>query len=134
MPVAGRIVLGVWGFHEATAAAIVCFVAAFYLYIKGRRRLVPLPDGAAMIDRARKLGAAGKVPKATAVLTKALSLDPKLWQALECRAQLHLSQGDYSKALDDLSAAIRMAPEEKHLYLLWAEASRVAGHEGRSIK
>lgn len=134
MPVAGRIILGVWEFHEAAAIAIICFAAAVYLYIKGRKRLVPLPDGAAMIDRARKLGASGKAPKAIAVLTDALSLDPKLWQALECRAQLHLSRGDYSKALEDLSEAIRVAPEERHLYLLWAEASRVARQEGHSIK
>lgn len=134
MPVAGRIVLGVWEFHGAAALGISCFAAAIYLYIKGRRRLVPLADGAALIDRARRLGASGKAPKAIAVLTEALSLDPKLWQALEYRAQLHLSRGDYSKALDDLSGAIRVAPGERHLHLLWAETFRVARQEGHSIK
>jgi tetratricopeptide (TPR) repeat protein len=133
LPVAGRIALGVWEFHEAAAIAIICFVAAVYLYIKGRRRLVTLPDGAAMIDRARKLEESGKAPKALAVLTEALSLDPKLWQALEYRARLHLSRGDYSKALDDLSEAIRVAPEERHLYLLRAEVYRLIGQEGPAL-
>src|SRR5215469_5283264 len=125
MPVAGRILLGVWAFHEAAAIAIICFAAAGYLYIKGRRRLAAIPDGAAMIDRARRLGASGNVSKAIAVLTQALSLDPKLWQALEYRGQLHLSRGDYAKALDDWSEAIRLAPHERHLYLLRDEVYRL---------
>jgi tetratricopeptide (TPR) repeat protein len=117
MPVAARIVLGVWEFQEAAAIAVVCFALAAYLDLRSRGRIATLPDSAAMIDRASRLTASGRMARAISVLTRALGLDRKLWQAFQYRAELRASQGDYRGALDDISEAIRLAPDEPHLYL-----------------
>ena len=129
MPVAAKILLGVWGFQEAGAISIICFAIAAYLYLLSRGRLRTIPDSAEMIDRARRLAASGKVAKSILVLTKALSLDPKLWQAFQGRGELRVSLGDYRGALDDFTEAIRLAPQERHLYLLRAEVYRAMGQE-----
>ena len=120
MPVAARIVLGVWAFHEAAAIAVICFALAGYLHLRSRGRIPTIPDGATMMDRASRLTASGRLAQAIAVLNKALGLDRKLWQAFQYRAELRASQADYRGALDDISEAIRLAPEEPHLYLLRA--------------
>jgi Tfp pilus assembly protein PilF len=129
MPVAGKILLGVWEFHEATAIAVICFTIAVYLYLINRGRMRTIPDGAEMMDRALQLAASGKIAKASSLLTKALSLDPKLWQAFQYRGELRVSQGDYRGGVDDFSEAIRLAPQERHLYLLRAEVYRTMGKE-----
>jgi Flp pilus assembly protein TadD len=129
MPVAAKILMGVWGFQEAAAISIICFAIAAYLYLLSRGRTRAIPDGAEMMDRARRLAASGKMAKATFVLTKALSLDPKLWQAFQYRGELQVSQGDYRGALDDFSEAIRLAPQERHLYLLRAQVYRAMGQD-----
>jgi tetratricopeptide (TPR) repeat protein len=74
-----------------------------------------------MLDRAQRLAASGKVPKAIAVLTQTIRLNPNLWQAYEYRGRLRVSEGDYFEAIEDLSEAIRLAPQERHLYLLRAQ-------------
>jgi Flp pilus assembly protein TadD len=129
MPVGAKILLGVWGFQEAAAISIICFAIATYLYLMSRGRTLTIADGAEMMDRARRLAASGKMAKAIFVLTKTLRLDPKLWQALQYRGELRVSQGDYGGALDDFSEAIRLAPHERHLYLLRAQVHRAMGQE-----
>lgn len=117
---AARIVLGVWAFQEAAAIAVICFALAGYLHLRSRSRIPTIPDSAAMMDRASRLTASGRMARAISVLTKALGLDRKLWQAFQYRAELRASQRDYRGALDDISEAIRLAPREPHLYLLRA--------------
>jgi len=129
MPAASRILLGVWGFHEATAASVICFAAAAYLYLMSLGRVRPLPDSAHMMERARGLAASGKPAKAISVMTETLRLDPKLWQAFQYRGELRVSQGDYEGALNDFSEAIRLAPREQHLYLLRAHVYRELGQD-----
>jgi serine/threonine-protein kinase len=129
MPVAARIVLGVWAFQEAGAISITCFAIATYLHLRSRGRTPTTPDGAEMMDRAFRLTASGKMARAISILTKTLRLDRKLWQALQYRAQLRASQGDYVRALEDLDEAIRIAPKERHLYLLRAHVYSAMGQE-----
>ena len=129
MPVGAKILLGVWGFQEAAAISIICFAIATYLYLMSRGRMRTIPDGTEMMDRARRLAASGKMAKAIFVLTKTLRLDPKLWQAFQYRGELRVSQGDYRGALDDFSEAIRLAPHERHLYLLRAQVYSAMGQE-----
>jgi Flp pilus assembly protein TadD len=129
MPAASRILLGVWEFHEAMAISIICFAIAAYLYVVSRGRTLAIPDSAEMMDRARRLSASGKVATAISVLAKALCLDPKLWQAFQYRGQLRVSQGDYRGALQDFSDAIRLAPQERHLYFLRAQVYSMIGQE-----
>jgi Flp pilus assembly protein TadD len=129
MPVAARIVLGVWAFQEAAAISVICFALAAYLHLRSWSRIPTIPDSAAMMDRASRLTASGRMAKAISVLTKALGLDRKLWQAFQYRAELRASQGDYRGALDDISEAIRLAPAEPHLYMLRARLYTTMGEE-----
>lgn len=127
MPVAGRIILGAWAFQESAAISIICFAIAAYLHLRGRGPTTAIPDSAEMMDRAFRLTASGRLARAIALLTKTLRLDKKRWQAFQYRAELRASQGDYRGALDDLSQAIRLAPEERHLYLLRARVYSAMG-------
>jgi tetratricopeptide (TPR) repeat protein len=127
MPMASRIFLGVWGFHEAAVISTICFIAGIYLYARNLGRRLWIPDSASMLDRARRLGAAGKVPKAISVLTQAIRLNPLLWQAYEYRGYLRLAQSEHAEALKDFSEAIRMAPRERHLYVLRAQIYSALG-------
>ena len=132
LPVAGKIVLGVWAFQESAAIAVICFAIAAYLYMRSLGRIPTIPDSAAMLERANRLSGSGKMAKAISILTKALGLDRKLWQALQYRAELRASQGDYRGALDDVSEAIRLAPQEQHLYLLRARVYGAMGPDKTS--
>jgi len=132
MPVAARIVLGVWAFEEGAAIAVICFAIAAYLHLRSRSRVPTIPDGAAMMDRAFRLKSSGKMAKAISVLTRTLHLDRKLWQAYQYRAELRAAQGDYRGALDDVGQAIRLAPKEQHLYLLRARLYQAMGPDETS--
>ncbi len=127
MPVAARLLMGVWAFQEAAAISVICFAAAGYLHLRSRSRAPTIPDSAEMMDRAFRMTASGKMARAISILTKTLRLDRKLWQAAQYRAQLRVSQGDYRGALEDLDEAIRLAPKERHLYLLRARVYSAMG-------
>jgi Flp pilus assembly protein TadD len=118
--VASRLLLGIWGFPQAAGISIISFIVAIYLYARSLGRL-RIPDGAVMLDRAQRLASSGKVAKAIAVLTQTIRLNPNLWQAYEYRGRLRVREGDYLEAIEDLSEAIRLAPQERHLYLLRAQ-------------
>jgi tetratricopeptide (TPR) repeat protein len=127
LPVAARILFGTWTFYEAAAIAVICFVIAGYLLLRSHGRTIP--DGAAMIERARVLSGRGKDAQAISVLTEALRLDPILWQAFEYRARLRASEGEHAAALDDIGEAIRLAPDEAHLYLLRSQVTSLMAQE-----
>ncbi len=120
LPVAGRLILGVWGFPQAAGISVISFTVAIYLYTRSLERL-RIPDGAVMLDRAYRLASSGRVAKAIAVLTQTIRLNSSLWQAYEYRGRLRVREGDYLEALEDFSEAIRLAPQERHLYFLRAQ-------------
>src|SRR5690242_5243821 len=83
LPVASRIFLGSWEFPEAAELSFVCLTVGTYLEIRGRRRLKGLRDDATALERALSLAAEGRTTEAEAVLTKAVRISPKLWQAYQ---------------------------------------------------
>ena len=129
---AARIVLGAWAFQEAGAISVICFAIAAYLHLRSRGRMPTIPDSATLMDRASRLTASVRMAKAISVLTKALGLDRRLWQAFQYRAELRASQGDYRGALEDVSQAIRLAPREEHLYQLRARLDHAMGPDETS--
>jgi regulator of sirC expression with transglutaminase-like and TPR domain len=50
-----------------------------------------------------------------------------LWQAFQYRGELYLRQQSFDAALQDLNEAIRLAPEEPHLYILRGQAHSLLG-------
>jgi tetratricopeptide (TPR) repeat protein len=130
LPLASKLLLGGWGFDDAPAIACLCLVAAAYLYFAGRVRRPPIPDSATMLGEAIQLAAAGETGRGIALLNRALRLSPRLWQAREYRAQIRLDQPDAAEsALRDFTEAIRLAPNEPHLYILRSHVLTLLGQE-----
>jgi tetratricopeptide (TPR) repeat protein len=130
LPLAAKLFLGSWTFDGAAWLACLCLLAAAYLYYVGRERRPPIPDSAVILDEAIRLVASGDTDGGIALLDTALQLSPRLWQAREYRGQVHLGEpGAAESALKDFTEAIRLAPDEPHLYILRSHVLSVLGDE-----
>jgi tetratricopeptide (TPR) repeat protein len=129
MPAASRIFLGVGGFDGAAEMACLCLILGTYFHIVGRRRGPPIRDPATMLDQAFQLTLSGQIDLAIALLTETIRLSPQLWQAFQYRGELYLRQQSFEAALQDLNEAIRLAPEEPHLYILRGQAQSPPGED-----
>jgi Flp pilus assembly protein TadD len=108
----------------------LCILVAGYLYLVGRGRRPQTPDPAAILDEALRVAAIGATGRGLALLDEALRLDAGLWQAWEYRGRIHLSQPDgTAAALEDFTQAIRLAPNEPHLYILRSQVLTRLGRE-----
>lgn len=129
LPLAGRILMGSWGFQGSGELAGLCLVAGTYLHFAARRHRV-LPDDAATLERALQLAAAGETSEALRLLTETIRLTPSLWQAYQFRGQVYLQSRDcWDRAMEDFNQAIRRAPKEAHLYVLRAQLHSLLGDE-----
>ena len=129
LPLASRIFLGNWGFDGAAEIGCLCLFAGIYFHIAGRRYRV-VPDPASILERAGQYASEGRIDRAIAVLSEAIRLSPELWQAYQYRGELYLRQADLTgAALDDFSAALRLAPGEPHLYVLRGRAYSLLGDD-----
>jgi tetratricopeptide (TPR) repeat protein len=126
LPVACRLFVGAWGFDGAFEVSCFCLVLGTYLHLLSRRSLPALPDAATLLDRAIRLALEGRTDRAILLLTEAIRLSPRLWQAFQYRGELYLLEPEtVAAALDDFTEAIRLAPEEPHLYALREQAHRL---------
>lgn len=132
MPLASRIFLGAWGFDGAAEIGCLCMIAGAYFHIVSRR-FPAVPDPATTLERAGARASEGRGDQAIALLTEEIRLSPQLWQAFQYRGELYLQQGDQVEAaVRDFSEAIRLAPQEPHLYGLRAYAYSLLGDESSS--
>jgi tetratricopeptide (TPR) repeat protein len=130
MPLASKLFLGSWGFDGAPGIAGLCLVVAGYLHFAGRPRRLPVPDSAAILDEAIRLAASGDTERALALLDEELRLSPRLWQARQYRGQMRLREPYAAEsALQDFTEAIRLAPEEPHLYILRSHVFTLLGRD-----
>jgi len=130
LPLASKLLLGDWEFDGAQAIAGLCLVAAAYLYFVGRQSRPPIPDAAAILNESIGLAAAGDAGQAIALLNEALRLNPRFWQARQYRGEIRLQEpGGAESALRDFTQAIRLAPDEPHLYVLRSRAFTLLGQE-----
>jgi cytochrome c-type biogenesis protein CcmH/NrfG len=120
-PIVGRVLLGEWTFEGATGIAGLWLAVGVYLHIRSRR-VLPVPDPAAMIDEALQIFSSGESARAVALLDRAIRQNPRFWQAYQCRGEFRAQTGDVGGALADLDEAIRLAPDEAHLYALRSQA------------
>jgi tetratricopeptide (TPR) repeat protein len=127
MAVGSRIVLGVWPFDGSLEISVVCVAVGAYFHITSRRRAAALPDPAMLLHQAFELARSGRIDDAVALLTRAILQNPHLWQALQYRGELYLVQQNFAGAAQDFSEAIRLAPQEQHLYSLRERANGPAG-------
>jgi Flp pilus assembly protein TadD len=133
LPIAGWLFLGGWGFPGAGELSGICFLLGLYLYFRSRRAS-PVPDAAAMLEEAIGLAAGGQVEEALALMTKTIRLSPHFWQAFQHRGSLLLRGNSLDGAIEDFTAAIRLAPDEAHLYTLRAQALGLLGDNGAAQK
>ena len=129
LPLANRLVAGSWRSPGALELAFLCLVAAAYLHVISRKHNVA-PEPAAMLAEAIALAADGHLDRAMARLTETIRVSPWCWQAFEYRGALHLAQGNPGAAVQDITSAIELAPEEAHLYALRAQARDQLGDHG----
>jgi tetratricopeptide (TPR) repeat protein len=133
LPLAGKLFLGSWGFEDATLLlAVLCFLVAAYLHIRGRRGSRPAPDDAALLDQAIQLAASGQPAEAIALLTEAIRLSPRLWQAFQYRGELYLQRGSADAALEDFDRAIGLAPNESHIQVLRGYAQALLASKSKN--
>lgn len=133
LPIAGWLFLGGWGFPGAGELSGICFLLGLYLYIRSRRAS-QLPDAAAMLEKAIGLAGSGDGDGAIALLTKTIRLDPRFWQAFQHRGILYLRGNSFDRATEDFTAAIRLVPEEAHLYALRGQALELLGDDRAAQK
>jgi tetratricopeptide (TPR) repeat protein len=130
LPLAGKLFLGSWRFDGAAGIACLCLAAAAYLYFVGRERRPPIPDSAAILAEAIRLAASGETGRGLALLDEALRLSPRLWQARQYRGEICLAEPDAAEsALRDFTEAIRLAPDEPHLYILRSHVFTLLGRD-----
>lgn len=130
LPLAGRLLLGSWGFRGAGEISCLFLILGAYFHFASRRGPFTIPDPATMLDQASQLAASGRIDRAMALLTKTIRQSPKLWQAFQYRGELYLRLGNApTLALRDFSEAIRLAPDEPHLYLLRGHAYTLLGDD-----
>jgi tetratricopeptide (TPR) repeat protein len=123
-PLVARWILGAPAFDEALGIAGLCLVIGAYLYIRSRR-LAHAPDPAALLDEAIRLVSVGDARRARRLLNRLIEENPRFWQAYQCRGEVRVMAGEIGDALDDFDEAIRLAPEEPHLYELRARAEEL---------
>ena len=129
LPLASRIFLGGWGFDGAAEIGCLCLFVGVYFHIVSRR-FPAVPDPATILERAGEQASAGRGDRAIALLTEGIRLSPQLWQAFQYRGELYLRQrNQMAAAIQDFSEAIRLAPQEAHLYLLRGHAYSLRGDE-----
>jgi tetratricopeptide (TPR) repeat protein len=130
LPLASKLFLGSWGFDGASGIACLCLIAAAYLYFAGRVRRPPIPDSATILGEAIRLAASGETGRGIALLDEAIRLSPRLWQAREYRGQIRLGESAAAEsALQDFTEAIRLAPDQPHLYILRSHVFSLLGRE-----
>ena len=130
LPVAGKLLMGGWGFPGAEEIAFLCFVLGCYLHILGRRHFRAAKDDALLLEDALRLAADGQPGEAITVLTKSIGRSPRLWEAYQYRGELRLGQSEgWAAALADFTEAIRLAPKEPHLYALRGQTWILLGDE-----
>ena len=133
LPLAGKLILGSWGFDDAPGIACLFLVAAAYLYIVGRVRRPPIPDSATILGEAIRVAASGDTERGIALLNRAVRLSPRLWQAREYRGQMRLGESAAAEsALQDFTDAIALAPAEPHLYILRSHVFGLLGRESEA--
>jgi len=130
LPIVGRLLFGDWGFDGAWELAGALAILAAYLYLVGRRTYRPIPDSADLLDRAIQIARAGQVEDAIALLTEALRLSPRLWQAHQYRGELMLICRRAVEAREDFRAAIALMPDEPGLRMLLERAEAEIADKG----
>ncbi len=95
------------------------FEPIFGVVDRALQSLTPISDRQAFFDACRaadKAHEAGRFEEAEALVSRALALNPGSEDARVCRASIRGSRHDWQGALEDMDAAIRLAPTHADNY------------------
>jgi len=134
LPVSSRLFLGVWGFDTAAEVAFLFVVLGSYLHILSRRTSGFVPDPAEMLQQALQTAGTGDLDEAGRILTEAIRLSPRFWQAYQIRGGIALSRNLPKEALQDFNQAIAIEPNDPHLYMLRANAFYQLGDQAAAAR
>ena len=93
-------------------------------------RLRPTPAG--HLEMGRALASAGDVPAAHSHFQQAIHLQTNFVPAYQAAAALHLQQGEIGKALELLSRAARLAPQDAGVHFQLGETLLLAGQTAQA--
>ncbi|HWC98847.1 MAG TPA: hypothetical protein VG456_18935 [Candidatus Sulfopaludibacter sp.] len=127
MALGGRILAGAWPFEGSLELSLVCLALGVLFHVAGMPRFAALPDPSSLLNQAFRVASTGRIDGAIGILSKALEENPNLWQAYQYRGELFMALQNYSAAAKDFADAIRLAPEEQHLYELRDRATAPGG-------
>jgi tetratricopeptide (TPR) repeat protein len=87
-----------------------------------------------LLDEARAVSLKGDFDGAYQKLDAALQIDPKFWQAIYYRAELHFQQHRYESTVQDCAEVLRLKPDQVVAKLLRAQADTKLGREDECLR
>ena len=123
-------------FSFVVAVAIANFVVAGVAEAKPRQSPSPAEKSPAekLLEEARKVSMKGDFDGAYQKLDAALQADPRFWQAIYYRAELHFKQQRYETTVQDCTEILRMKPDNAVAALLRAQANTKLGRNDECLR
>jgi tetratricopeptide (TPR) repeat protein len=87
-----------------------------------------------LLEDARKMSLKGDLDGAYQKLGAAIQADPKFWQAIYYRAELHFQQRRYESTVQDCTEILRMKPDQVVAALLRAQANTKLGRNEECLR
>ena len=119
----------------AAFVAIVC-VAGVTTLAAAKPRPSPVQKSPAemLLAEARAVSLKGDLGTAYQKLGAALQADPKFWQAIYYRAELHFQQQKYESTVQDCGEILRIKPDQAVAQLLRAQANTKLGRHEECLR
>jgi tetratricopeptide (TPR) repeat protein len=122
---------------KATFSFVVAIVAAVAVTVtEAKPPQTPAEKSPAeiLLKEARTLSVKGDLDGAYQKLDAALQADPKFWQAIYYRAELHFQEHKYESTVQDCTEVLRMKPGQVVAALLRAQANTKLGRNDECLR
>jgi tetratricopeptide (TPR) repeat protein len=121
-------------FHIFSVVAVVAALAVSATEAKPRQSPDEKSPAEALLKEARALSLKGDLDAAYQKLDVALQADPKFWQAIYFRAELHFRQHRYESTVQDCTEILQMKPDQVVAALLRAQANSKLGRNDECLR
>ena len=121
-------------FHIFSVVAVVAALAVSATEAKPRQTPAEKSPAETLLKEAHTLSLKGDFDGAYQKLDAALQADPKFWQAIYLRAELHFQQHRYESTEQDCAEILRIKPDQVVAALLRAQADTKLGREDECLR